>query len=121
MTNEAVTILIVSLVAAGLIAWDIYVAFFNEEKGDTISEVLRHAGQRMAGVPFAWGALGGHFWGWQQELLLPQPWSGVLLGATATLLAVAHFIIRKLTAPPAWSATFYLVVGIPFGAVLWPL
>lgn len=59
--NKKTTIGILIGVAAILIGWDIYVAV-NDEKGDTISEILLWASQRPI-LPFALGVLMGHlFW-----------------------------------------------------------
>lgn len=56
-----VTIGILIAVAVVLIGWDIYVAI-NDERGDTISEILLWVGEHPI-LPFAFGVLMGHlFW-----------------------------------------------------------
>lgn len=61
-----ITIIITSIVV--WIGWDIYVAFFNNEKGDTISAVVSDFAFRsvwhLAGVLLFIGALLGH-WFWK--------------------------------------------------------
>lgn len=117
--TPTVTIILMVLCAAALIAWDIYVAFFNDipNWADTESGILRRAGRSFVGLPIAWGALGGHFWGPSHHLV---PWWGPLLLAGATaVLALTHFILRRFLKIPAWSALVYLILGIPMGAIFW--
>ena len=46
-----------------LVVWDAYVAFFNDEKDDTISHVVYHAALKRPIVPFVLGVVMGHlFW-----------------------------------------------------------
>ncbi len=62
MTDRLWTIWILIGIAVCLIGWDIYVVFFNKEKNDSISEVIRWWAKRPI-VPFAFGVLCGH-WFW---------------------------------------------------------
>jgi hypothetical protein len=109
-------------VAAFLIIWDIYAAFFNDipNQFDTESGIMRRVGARFAGIPFAWGALGGHFWGPSIELPGDAWFWAVGLGGLAIGITGIHFLIRRtFLRPPQWFALVYLVAGIPAGAVLW--
>lgn len=98
------------------VAWDIYVAFFNDvpNSKDTISGQARETGiQRVSGLPFAFGVLGGHFWG--PADVLPG-WTPFLLIPIAVLLSVIH---RKLLPKTWWVAMLHVVIGLGAGAVLW--
>lgn len=121
--DSTITAILMAATAAILIGWDIYVAFFNDipNEYDTESGILRRIGARFAGIPFAWGALGGHFWGpsWDPP---GERWIWACgLGAMALALTGLHYLIRRTQLrPPTWFAVVYLVVGIPSGAVMWP-
>ena len=123
MTDSTITVIIMVATAVVLIGWDIYVAFFNDipNRFDTESGILRRVGARFAGIPLAWGALGGHFWGpsWDPPGIY---WLWPLgLAALAALITLGHYGLRKTSLrPPAWFATVYLVVGVPLGALMWP-
>lgn len=66
------TMIIMGVVTAGLIAWDIYVAVKGRkrknhpEEGPTISEVVHGMGRKYLIVPVAAGVLIGHFF-WPQR------------------------------------------------------
>lgn len=68
MTHRDVTIIIIFVSIAVWIGWDVYVAFFNNEKGDTISAVVSDFAFRSVGhlvvVLLFIGALLGH-WFWK--------------------------------------------------------
>ncbi len=121
-TDSIVTIVLMSVCFVALVAWDIYVAFFNNvpNRLDTESGIMRRLGARIVGVPMAWGALGGHFWGpsWDP----PGPYWGhtLALALIAVAASVGHFFLRKGRTLPAWSALIYFVAGVPLGALLWP-
>lgn len=59
---KKVTLAVMAVSAVALIGWDIIVAS-NEERGDTISEILLHSARHVPIVAVAWGVLTGHlFW-----------------------------------------------------------
>ncbi len=61
MSDRGWTVVILLAVVALVGAWDVYVAFFNREKDDTVSEVVRELARRHPLVPFLFGLLMGHF------------------------------------------------------------
>lgn len=67
MTDRLWTLVILGGCALLLIAWDVYVAFFNREPNakDTISGIVLGFARRHPLVPFAFGVLMGHFF-WPQ-------------------------------------------------------
>lgn len=59
--NRKRTVILLALIGVALIGWDIWVAFFNEEKGDTISSVVHYYGTRSWFILVGIGVLLGHF------------------------------------------------------------
>lgn len=59
MTWRAATILILIVMTALLVVWDILAAS-NKTPGDTITEVIRDVSHRWPILPFAAGLLCGH-------------------------------------------------------------
>lgn len=54
---------VIGVIAALLIGWDIYAAFFTRGNGDTISEVLLALVQKRPVIAFLFGVVCGHlFW-----------------------------------------------------------
>jgi len=62
MTARRRTILSLIVVGILLCAYDVQVAFFNSETGDTISEVVHDYGTRSWLLLVGIGVLLGHFW-----------------------------------------------------------
>lgn len=59
---KKITLAVMAAATTGLIGWDIVVAA-NQQKGDTISEILNKAARNTPAVAVAWGILTGHlFW-----------------------------------------------------------
>jgi hypothetical protein len=117
MTDTLITTLIVVSTAAGVIAWDIYVAFFNRTPNsqDTISGQLLAASKRVTGMPFAAGALMGHlFWERPGGPLFSQPLAVLLLSAFALLVCIVG-----LFRPPRWLVFVWIIAGVLGGYLLW--
>lgn len=106
-------------VAVTLIAYDIYVVFINHEKFDSISEVIRDAGEWVAIIPMAWGVLGGHFFS-KRLSLFGQPKSVIIL-STAGVLASVVSVLSRLYFPWQGSSMMWFLLGILGGYYLWPL
>jgi hypothetical protein len=117
MTYPTATILILSVAAIVLVAWDVYVAFFNDvpNEDDTISGILFAAAQRFAGLPFAFGALSGHLFIDQPWVDPPQPWGVCALAGCGMALALVFHCFRH-----RYAAWICLPLGIVAGALLWP-
>jgi hypothetical protein len=115
MDAVLITTFLVVLATGLLIAWDIYVVFFNNipNSKDSISGQLKTAGEKLRAIPFGFGVLGGHFF-WPGESLLPKPWSLILLVLLAVAAAVGLRRGNKLFSFVA------LVAGIVAGHMLWP-
>lgn len=91
----------------------------REEK--TISNRMRRVGREVAALPFAWGVLGGHFYGPTNEPMLGS-WVvsiGCLLLVTV-FVGMLHMFLRNNSDLPAWSVLMYVPLGIPAGALFWP-
>jgi len=114
MDATAITTALIFACAAGLIGWDIYVAFFNRipNSKDTVSGQIKAAGEKLRAVPFAFGALGGHLF-WPGRPLLSQPWAALILVALACVasLTLRHYRPLSLVA---------LAIGVLAGHLFWP-
>lgn len=100
------------------VGWDIYVAI-EPTPGDTESETLRDWGWKAPAFVWAFGALCGHFWGtWGKFVTFREkyPWSPFVLGALA--LGLAGLNAAQIL--PRIHPMLSFLVGIPFGALLWP-
>ena len=63
MTDSNWTVLILVATAILLLVWDIYVAYFNDEKNDTISSIVYRSALQHPLLPFGIGVIMGHlFW-----------------------------------------------------------
>ncbi len=123
MQWREVTEVILYAVAGLLIVYDVYVAFFNKEEGDTISRRLRVAGRKTAALPYSFGVLAGHFWS-PVEFGFELPLWGELsmLVGGLVLSAFVHRGMRR-QAPELALITLpvYLLVGFWFGSFFWNL
>lgn len=94
--------------------------WFAVGKPKTISRRLRKHGRSVAAIPFAWGYLGGHFFG---PLVGFSVHIGLSLGALVVggaLASLLHrFVLQRFTASP-WLGVLWLLVGIGAGTYLWP-
>ncbi len=119
---EHATIGLLIIVSCSLIAWDAFVAFFNDvpNERDTISGIMLRTGQRLAGLPFAFGALTGHLFLPQGAIrILPMPWAAGALAILAGLASLSGYLIRERWPkfPVTWPA---LGLGLAAGCLLWP-
>lgn len=67
MTAKAITQYGIIATVVLWIGWDVYVAFFNNEPGDTISRVVLEWSQAWPIIPLAVGVVAGHLW-WPQRV-----------------------------------------------------
>lgn len=87
----------------------------------TVSKRLRFYGERVAAFPFAWGALGGHYWGPSHGPIGGNWVTSVTLLILCTFGAVVgHRWLRLVFNMPRWFAVFWLLPGIAAGAIFWP-
>ncbi len=121
MTARTATLIIVALVTLGLIAWDIYVVFFNKEKRDSISEWMRDLGNETLIIPLGFGVLMGHwFWPNATGALLGQPLSAIVLGGVGLIWGLAQIFSHRLYAFK-YKQICSVLAGIAGGHFLWPL
>ncbi len=125
MAASTWTVVVMLIAAVLLIGWDVYVAFFNKEKKDTISEIMMSTARAKGvwGLPFAFGVLGGHLFLPSSRPLLEQPLAAMVLIITAVVLTVSGMVYRRFWKyNPSWPAVmaFILLGGIAAGFFLWP-
>jgi hypothetical protein len=123
MTARDWTILVMAVVTVGVIAWDVYVAFFNRVPNDldTISGVTLGWSEKVWTLPFAFGVLGGHlFWPALGGPALGGVWSiPVLLGMAMAVAGIGWWYKRQGKGW-SWQGPILLVVGALAGHWLWP-
>ena len=114
---QRTTIWFLGVLTAIVILYDTSVAFFNSEKGDTISRIVQAVSDTNWSLPFAMGALFiGHFFLYGKPVLA-QPWGFiVLIGVFGILLTLD---ILGLT--PKTSPVVLLAVGAIAGKYLFPM
>lgn len=118
MTRKITIVLILTTIAVW-VGWDIFAAV-EPTPGDTESEVLRDWGHAHASLPFALGALMGHFFGtWDRlvELRARFPVAPVVLAGLGGVVVAADLG----GALPEVHPLIPFLVGVPLGAALWPL
>lgn len=90
-------------------------------KTPTISRRFRGIGYRLSFFPYAWGVLGGHFWGPHLDPLMGRWLASVAaLVLIGLLLSGFHWALRTWADPPDWVALLYLPCGVAAGIMLWP-
>lgn len=117
---EAMTTAVIVLCALVLIAWDVFVAFFNDVPNDqdTISGILLRWSLAFSGLPFAFGVLLGHLFVPARGVALWWP-HAALVGALVSvgLSAVLRAGGRKYAAVIGALA---LLSGGVVGHLAWP-
>jgi hypothetical protein len=105
----------------GLVAITAVDVLFIVYRSPTISNRFRMIGRKVSFFPYAWGALGGHFWGPPMQPAFGNWWAsiGILLGV-GVLLSLAHFLVLLYSKPPPWVSLLYIPCGIPLGMFFWP-
>lgn len=116
MSDPVVTTALLLLCVSILISWDVYVAWFNRipNDRDTISGQVLTLSERVVGLPFAFGALGGHFF-WPGTPILPQPFAALAILGISIVLCLSALLGR-----PRWMAPVSLAAGMIAGHLLWP-
>jgi len=102
------TIWIICLAAAVLIGWDIYVAT-RPPAGDTISELTWKVAH-LPVVPYSFGVLAGHLFGWR----IVRRRKPVVLVITAGALALVSILVSVAMPAPCW-----LLAGMIMGSIFW--
>lgn len=106
----AVTIATVSILDVGLVLWHY----------PTVSRRMRLIGREVAFFPYAWGVLGGHFWGPHVEPVFISQLGSILLLIGIGLAFVGFHRLWREYGAPGWAALLYLPAGVPAGIFLWP-
>ena len=108
-------------IVLGILVIAVVDVLFIVYKTPTISRRLRGIGYRVSFFPYAWGALGGHFWGPSMDPAFGSWWISVgLLIACGALVSGIHHAMLRWASPPDWTALLYLPCGIPAGIFFWP-
>ncbi len=111
------TILILGVVTALLVLWDILVVFFNTEQEDSISRIIQGFSQSNWAIPFAFGfVFVGHFF-WSGKSILPQPWSFIAVAIPLVAVFVAGLVFDLPRIPPMIP----VLLGVLAGHYFWPL
>jgi len=107
-------------ILAGVAVIAIVDVIFVVRTTPTISRRFRSYGYRVSFFPYAWGVLGGHFWGPDLDPLLGNWWAsvGILLSAGG-VLSLVHWLLLKLD-PPDWTPLLYIPAGVVAGVFMWP-
>jgi len=120
MTARALTISLMISVFIVLITWDIYVVAFNNERNDSISNILRDWSKRVLLLPYSFGVLSGH-------LFLPDigysiyGWRGIaLLTSSAISISGLGWLIRYYRFESKAYPWVMLIAGVLAGHLLWP-
>lgn len=119
------TIIIMAVSSGIIIGWDIIVAFFNDVKDDTESEIIQ--GWFKNGVwplAYLWGVLGGHFFMpgvlWTSSNLV----SISMLVLITIILLVLGLLLSPRISHKRWRVAMrglaLLEFGILSGWLLWP-
>jgi len=91
---------------------------FNDKPGDTISEVIREMTSRWWSFPFAWGVLGGHWFG--PEAIKRPEYGPISLAILGAILFFANLLrLVKIKSKIAWA--LFHVIGWILGMWLWSL
>jgi magnesium-transporting ATPase (P-type) len=114
---KKVTVWVLVLLTTLVIVYDTFVAFFNSEKGDTISRVIQEVSHNNWSLPFAIGALFvGHFF-WYGRPVMSQPWS--FIGLVAVFGILLALDIAGIT--PRVNPLALLGFGAVAGRYLFPM
>jgi len=116
MMYKKITIILILIVAAVLIGWDLVVAT-NETPGDTISAIIYETAKSFLAIPLAFGAIMGHFFcPIQTERTWKEIWIPMI---TIEISCLIWDLFRQLELSNIWI-TLAFVVGIVMGHYLWP-
>lgn len=120
MSPIKTTIIVIIAVTLLLIGYDIAVYTNSVDNSlDTLSGRMRLWGMTTPLLPFAWGVLGGHFWGsFHAGQFIPSKAGIALLVFVAWSVIVAGIIAKNENIHI--SPWMMLIPGIIVGAVLWP-
>jgi len=117
MTDTQITVLILMTVSLLLIAWDIYVAFFNSinNRHDTISGIFRKS---RVSLPYGWGVLAGHFWIGHGNTTVTV----TVIPAWLGIIALFDFLANKYIEHnyTKYISLLYLIFGLMAGGLFWP-
>lgn len=98
-----------------IIVVDLFLAF-NNQPGDTISEVLiREAYNKLSVLVWAWGVLAGHLFLGRSEALLGGLSIPILLALTLVFLLIGLFVRENI-----YYQSILLIFGALAGFLLWP-
>lgn len=88
----------------------------------TFSNRFKYIGSHVSMLPYAWGALGGHFTGWVSEFVITPRWLSVgLLVALGITISGLHWLAKESWDTPGWLPFAYFQAGAFAGVFLVPV
>lgn len=114
---KRITLWFLGILTALVVVYDIIVAFFNDEQGDTISRVVQYLAYEHWALAFAFGAVFiGHFFLYGHPLV-KQPYAFMILMGIFSLILVADTYQMTPFINPVWTVG----LGAIAGRFLWPM
>jgi len=114
---QKITLWFMGIVAAVVVVYDVFVAFFNDAKSDTVSSMIRWASHDHWSLPFAIGAVFiGHFFLYGRPVVA-QPWAFAIMAAVFGILLT----LDLLGLSPQIHPVIFLALGAIAGHLFWPM
>lgn len=120
--SAIVTIVVMIVVIAALVGWDLFVIFGNKigNEIDTISGRMRIWSQTILFFPWAWAVLFGHFFA-PKAFIASSKITVPILGALTIAIALLSLFFKGADTVSSWFLFFIILnVGALAGAFLWP-
>lgn len=126
MSPIKLTIYFIICVTLFIIGYDIWAYSNNVSNAlDTISGRMKIWGRESLILPYAWGVLGGHFWGWMNGKLLgsvnfkfDDPKVGIALLVSSALVVVISDLFLKKQGIYVWP-WLLIFPGVVAGMLFW--
>ena len=117
MVAKKITIILMLASTILLIGWDIAVVL-NDERGDTISEIIFNLARSHFTIPFLLGMIMGH-WFWPRDF----PVFGMSRNSAFLYLALPIAVVASLVdvfVNVSWVVPIMPVLGYILGHLTWP-
>lgn len=114
---QRATLWFMAAITAAVVVYDVIVAFFNDEKRDTISRMVQWLGYEYWSFAFAIGAVFiGHFFLYGKPVISYPLSFFCLLGTFGILLT-----LDLLGWTPSLNPLVFLAIGALAGRLFWPI
>lgn len=116
-----ITIVVMVVVFAVLVGWDLVVAFGNKigNDVDTISGRMRTWSKTILFFPWAWAVLFGHFFA-PKIYIAPSKITLPILAILTVAITAFSFIFKNADTVSSWPLFFIILnLGALAGAMLW--